>query len=158
MPDRLPPQPIPDDLMAEQWQFATLSAIDLIESFQDRPIPIISFPDRLLPTSLGVGSQVAIPGVIFYGGKQSMRLARWLEEAQPVSLDYLGDEVENLGGLVLSARDRERWVMVTFKDGEVSQAARLYESRKQLAKGLHFLLVAPDDSGITYTGIWLLSD
>jgi hypothetical protein len=155
MLDRLPPQPIPDNLIAEKWQFATLTAIDLIESFRDRPMPIISWDDRLLPKNLGLDDRVAIPGVVFYGGRQSMQLARWIQESQPVSVDYRGDEVENLGGLVLSAGETERWVMVTFNDAEVTQAARLYEARKKLAQGLHFLLVAPDDSGVTYTGIWL---
>jgi RNA-binding protein Tab2/Atab2 len=157
MLERLPPQPIPDRLIAEKWQFATLTAIDLLESFSERPIPIRSFPHRLLPANLGLDSQVAIPGVVFYGGRQSMPLARWIEAAQPVSLNYRGDEVENLGGLVMSAGEQERWVMVTFNDAEVTQAARLYEARKQSARGLHFLLVAPDDSGVTYTGLWLLS-
>jgi RNA-binding protein Tab2/Atab2 len=46
-------------------------------------------------------------------------------------------------------------VMLTFNDAEVSQAARLYEARKKLVHGLHFLLVTPDDSGITDSGIWL---
>jgi hypothetical protein len=157
MSDRLPPQPIPDNLMGETWQFASIAAGDLIESFRDRPMPIISFPDRLFPTNLGLAANVAIPGVIIYGGRQSLHLARWLEEVQPVSLHYQGDETENLGGLVLAAGALDRWVMATFNDAEVTRSARLYETRKNLAKGLHFLLVMPDDSGITYTGIWLLS-
>jgi hypothetical protein len=38
--------------------------------------------------------------------------------------------------------------MVTFNDPEVSRAVKLYEARKKLIHGLHFLLVTPDDSGI----------
>jgi hypothetical protein len=147
-----PPLPIPDILMGERWQFVTLTAKELTTEFNDRPIPIVSMPDYLLPPHWGLGGNVAIPGVIIYGGKQSMRLARWIAETEPVSLNYLGDDP---GGLVLDASLAERWVMVTFNDAEVSQAARLYEDRKKLVHGLHFLLVTPDDSGITDSGIWL---
>lgn len=148
-----PPLPIPDILMGDQWQFVTLTAKELVADFNDRPIPLVSMPDDLLPPHWGLGANVAIPGVIIYGGKQSMRLARWIAETEPVSLDYLGDDP---GGLVLDAGLADRWVMLTFNDPEVSRAAKLYEARKKLVHGLHFLLVTPDDSGITDSGIWLL--
>jgi hypothetical protein len=148
-----PPLPIPDYLMGEKWQFVTLTAGQLVADFADRPIPIVSMPDYLLPPHWGLGANVAIPGVIIYGGRQSMRLARWIADSEPVSLNYLGDDP---GGLVLDVGLADRWVMVTFNDAEVSQAARLYEARKRLVHGLHFLLVTPDDSGITNSGIWLL--
>ncbi len=148
-----PPLPIPDELIGDKWQFVTLTAKQLVTDFCDRPIPIVSMPDYLLPPHWGLGAAVAIPGVIIYGGRQSMRLARWIAETEPVSLNYLGDDP---GGLVLDAGLADRWVMLTFNDSEVSQAARLYEARKKLVHGLHFLLVTPDDSGITDSGIWLL--
>ncbi len=150
-----PPQPIPDALIGDKWQFVTLTAKELVTGFNDRPIPIVSMPDYLLPPHWGLGGNVAIPGVIVYGGKQSMRLARWVADTEPVSLNYLGDDP---GGLVLEAGLADRWVMVTFNDLEVSQAAKLYEARKKLVHGLHFLLVTPDDSGITDSGIWLLQN
>ncbi len=148
-----PPLPIPDMFMGDKWQFVTLTAKELVADFSDRPIPIYSMPDYLLPPHWGLGGNVAIPGVIIYGGKQSMRLARWIAEIEPVSLNYLGDDP---GGLILDAGLADRWVMVTFNDPEVSQSAKLYEARKKLVHGLHFLLVTPDDSGITDSGIWLL--
>jgi hypothetical protein len=46
--------------------------------------------------------------------------------------------------------------MATFEDAEVMDSAKTFEVKKQLAKGLHFLLVQPDDSGMTFTGFWLL--
>nr|WP_317106120.1 Tab2 family RNA-binding protein [Chroococcidiopsis sp. SAG 2025] len=36
--------------------------------------------------------------------------------------------------------------------------AQIYAQRQQQSQGLHFLLVQPDDSGMTYTGFWLLRD
>ncbi|MER3590014.1 MAG: hypothetical protein C4322_21265, partial [Mastigocladus sp. ERB_26_1] len=50
----------------------------------------------------------------------------------------------------------DRWILVTFTDPEVAAAGRVYEQRKQESCGLHFLLVQPDDSGMTFSGFWLL--
>jgi hypothetical protein len=82
-----------------------------------------------------------------------MQLARWLGENQPVSLHYIPG---SLDGLILEAGLVDRWVLATFADAEVSEAAKMFTERKQLTKGLHFLLVQPDDSGMTYSGFWLL--
>lgn len=62
------------------------------------------------------------------------------------------------GGLVLEAGLVDRWIVATFEDEEVVAAAQTYEQRKKLSKGLHFLLVQPDDSGMTYSGFWLLRE
>ena len=60
------------------------------------------------------------------------------------------------GGLILAAAGDRRWVLATFTDAEVLQSAQLYQQRQQNAKGLHFLLIQPDDSGVTSSGFWLL--
>jgi hypothetical protein len=151
--DKPPPTPLPENLLGEQWRFATLPAGELVEAFAERPIPVIEMSESLLPINLGLASTIAVPGVIIYGGRQSMRLARWLEEAKPVSLNFIIGEP---AGLVLEAGLVDRWVVATFEDQEVVKSAQMYEQRKQLSKGLHFLLVQPDDSGVTYSGFWLL--
>jgi RNA-binding protein Tab2/Atab2 len=149
-----PPIPLPDNLWGDRWRFCSLAAGDLEDCFKDRPMPILEMPDFLLPLNLGLASTVRIPGVIIDGGRQSMKLARWLENVKPVALNYLQGKPD---GLILDAGLVERWVVATFEDKEVTAAAKLYEERKQLSQGLHFLLVQPDDSGMTYTGFWLLN-
>ncbi len=149
-----PPIPLPDNLWGDRWRFASLAAGDLEDCFKERPMPILEMPDFLLPLNLGLASTVRIPGVIIDGGRQSMKLARWLENVKPVALNYLQGTPD---GLILDAGLVERWVVATFEDKEVTAAAKLYEERKQLSQGLHFLLVQPDDSGMTYTGFWLLN-
>lgn len=151
--EKPPPTPLPQQLWGEQWRFATLSAKDVEEVISDRPIPILSMPEALMPLQLGLASNVAIPGVIIYGGRQAMRLARWIQQAHPVSLNYVAGAPD---GLVLEASLVDRWIVVTFNDREVATAAQNYEQRKQLSKGLHFLLVQPDNSDITFSGFWLL--
>ncbi|MBD2459144.1 Tab2/Atab2 family RNA-binding protein [Nostoc sp. FACHB-87] len=147
------PLPLPENLWGEQWRFANLAAGDLEIEFSDRPIPILSMPEFLKPINLGLASTVTVPGVVIYGGRQSMRLARWLATTHPVALNYIPGAPD---GLILEAGLVDRWVLATFEDAEVTAAAKTYEQRKQQSQGLHFLLIQPDDSGMTYSGFWLL--
>ncbi|MBE9256262.1 Tab2/Atab2 family RNA-binding protein [Dolichospermum sp. LEGE 00246] len=153
--DKLPPLPLPENLWGEEWRFATIPSGDIVDEFAERLIPFLQIPEFLKPINLGLASTVPIPGVVIYGGRKSMRLAQWLKESQPVSLNYIAGAPD---GLVLEAGLVDKWVLVTFTDEEVTVAGKLYQERKQLSRGLHFLLVQPDDSGMTYSGLWLLQD
>jgi hypothetical protein len=148
-----PPVPLPEKLWGEQWRFAAIAASDLEPAFKNRPIPILEMPEVLLPVNLQLASTVSVPGVVIDGGRQSMRLARWLQETRPVSLNYISGDPD---GLILEAGLVDRWVVTTFADQDVIAAAQTFRQRQQTAKGLHFLLVQPDDSGMTYSGFWLL--
>jgi hypothetical protein len=151
-----PPQPLPENLWGEEWRFASLPAGELVEMFHDRPIPILDMPESFWPVNLGVASNILIPGLIIYGGRRSMQLARWLQEARPVSVNYIITEVGKSGGVVLEAGLVDRWILATFEDSEVALSAQTFQQRKQASSGLHFLLVQPDDSGMTFSGFWLL--
>ena len=150
--DRPAPTPMPDYLMGESWQFAAIGATELARLEQE-PIPIRQPSDALSPVTLGLPSTVLIPGVIIDGGRQSMALAQWLQSANPVMLQYIAGPPD---GLLLEAGLSDRWIMATFEDEVVAGAARTFTERKLAAEGLHFLLVRPDDSGVTFTGLWLL--
>ncbi|MEG4805505.1 Tab2/Atab2 family RNA-binding protein [Microcoleus sp. ARI1-B5] len=152
--DTPPPIPLPENLWGDSWRFASLRAGDIEEAFTGRPLPILEMPELLLPLNLGLASTVPVPGVVIDGGRQSMRLARWLQEAKPFALNYIAGAPD---GLILEAGLADRWVVATFEDSEVKAAAEIYQQRQQSSKGLHFLLVQPDDSGMTYTGFWLLN-
>ncbi|KAM3095398.1 Tab2 family RNA-binding protein [Phormidesmis sp. 146-35] len=151
---RNPPQPLPDNLWGDRWRFASLPAADLEDAFRDRLIPILEMPTEWLPIALGVASITLIPGVVIDGGRRSLAIARWLQTAQPVSLNHIAGAPD---GLILEAGAVDRWIVATFEDSEVRSAAQLYQQRKQTSQGLHFLLIQPDDSGMTYTGFWLLN-
>jgi hypothetical protein len=45
---------------------------------------------------------------------------------------------------------------MTFHDQAIATAGQRYYQRQQEAKGLHFLLVQPDDSDVTFSGLWIL--
>ena len=153
--DKPPPIPLPENLWGKEWRFATILSGDIVDEFSERPIPILQIPEFLHPINLGLASTIPIPGVIIYAGRKSMQLAQWLRESNPVSLNYIAGAPD---GLVLESGLVDRWILATFTDEEVTAAGKLYQQRKQLSQGLHFLLVQPDDSGMTYSGLWLLRD
>ena len=151
---RNPPQPLPANLWGDRWQFAALAASEVADAFVDRA-PIVVMPPDLLPWQVGVASTVLIPGVVINGGRRSLPLARWLQAAQPEFLTYIPGLPD---GLILAANSVDRWIVATCEDAEVTAAGAEFERRKQPSQGLHFLLVQPDDSGMTYTGFWLLRE
>ncbi|MBW4552554.1 MAG: Tab2/Atab2 family RNA-binding protein [Aphanocapsa sp. GSE-SYN-MK-11-07L] len=150
-----PPLPFPDRLWGEKWQFASLGASDLRDFIDQQPIPFISTPSELREQLLKLPPTTRVSGVIIYSGRRSLKLVEWLKAQTPTSLHFIQGEPS---GLVLAAALCDRWILVTFDDPEVVLAAREFEQRKQLTAGLHFLLVQPDDSGVTFTGIWLLDE
>lgn len=146
------PVPVPEAIWGDRWRFAALSVPNL-EAVMQKPIPVRSIPDSLLPFQLGLASTQPIPGIVIDGGRQSMQLARWLRSVNPVAIDYIAGDPD---GLILEAGLVDRWVLATFSDRDVTVAAKTYQQRRSESKGLHFLLVQPDDSGMTYSGFWLL--
>lgn len=150
----LPPQPMPEHLWGDQWQFVTLAASELESVLLQRPIPLRTVPEMLLPSQLGLAADTRIPGVLINGGRRSMQLAQWLHKQQPAAIQAMRAE---LSGLIMAAGLNERYVLVTYDDANIVSAAQGFEQGKQGSQGLHFLLVQPDDSGVTYTGLWLLS-
>ncbi|EAZ90486.1 Tab2/Atab2 family RNA-binding protein [Crocosphaera chwakensis] len=154
--EQAPPQPIPESLWGDKWRFAAFKAGDFFDYFSDRPIPIKDLSEELNPINLGIASDINIPGVVIYGGRQSMYLARWFAENQPVSLNYIPTDINQSGGLILESGLVDRWILLTFEDSEMAESAQQYEQQKEESQGLHFLLIQPDDSGMTQTGIWLL--
>jgi len=151
--DRPPPMPLDESLLGQQWQFASLPASQVVEAFTDRMIPILDIPEAFHPLQLGLASTMPVPGVIIQGGRRSLRLAQWIQSAQPVALNYIPGSPD---GLILEAGLVDRWILATFDDPDVAAAATNFEHRKQASQGLHFLLVQPDDTGMTFSGYWLM--
>lgn len=151
--DTPPPLPLPNDLWGEEWRFAAIAAGDFDLMFGDRPIPIRDTPEERMPLTQGLASTTPVPGVVIYGGRQSMRLARWFAEVQPAFLSYIPGDPD---GLILDVGLVDRWVIATFTDPGAIAAAQTFQQRLAQSNGLHWLLVQPDDSGITYSGLWML--
>lgn len=146
-----PPQPLPESLWGETWKFVTLSVADLEQGLLQRPIPIMGVAGH--PSELGMAPSDRIPGVIIEAGRRSLKLAQWIQGQQP---RYLASVIADLNGLLLNTADQQRWILMTYQDAEMAEAAKTFEAQKLQVKGLHFLLIQPDDSGMTHSGVWVL--
>lgn len=156
--EKPPPQPLPENIRGDELNFASIAAGEIVNLFSDRPIPVLDVPETFLPLNLGVASDVLLPGIVVYGGRNSMILAGWLKGQNPVSLNYVATEVGKSGGLLLETGLVDRWIFNTFAGEKIVRVAEDYQQKKRESKGLHFLLIQPDNSGMTYTGFWLLKD
>ncbi|MEB3174562.1 MAG: Tab2 family RNA-binding protein [Cyanobacteriota bacterium] len=154
-----PPQPLPERLWGERWRFAALGAGDFFDCFEGRPIPFLNLPEALQPLNLGLASDLPLPGVIIDGGRRALALAKWLAEIQPRQMGYQSaDLAQGQGGVILTDAQGERWILATFSDLEMAASGAQFQQRREGAKGLHFLIVQPDNAGVTYSGVWLLRD
>ncbi|HIK26382.1 MAG: Tab2/Atab2 family RNA-binding protein [Thermosynechococcus sp. Uc] len=147
-----PPLPLPEDIWGESWQFAAITPADL-EQLMQYPLRILAFDMAMLPEALGLTSDVLIPGIILYGGRKSLKLARWFQEQVPYRLEFVPGQP---CGVVLHSGLRDRWVFLTFENAEIAKAGELFRDRLQSTQGLHFLLIQPTPSDVTYTALWLL--
>lgn len=148
-----PPLPLPDHLWGQQWGFTSLPAALLEQTFPYQPMPLGCLPLERLPRAMGLADTTAIAGVVIDAGPQALALGRWLEGVAPAWLRYQAGDPD---GLILEAGLHDRWIITTFRDTTVGAGGQLFEQRKLNSRGLHFLLVRPDASGLTYTGLWLL--
>jgi RNA-binding protein Tab2/Atab2 len=146
------PQPMPEHLWGDRWQFVRLTAEDLEFRLLERSIPIRAIASLARPSEHAIAPNTLIPGVMIEAGKQSMRLARWVAEQQPWSLEAVNRE---LGALMLRTKG-DRWIMATYQDEVVKEAAENFEALKRENSGIHFLLIQPDDTGTTHSGLWIL--
>jgi RNA-binding protein Tab2/Atab2 len=146
------PQPMPEHLWGDRWQFVRLTAEDLEFRLLERSIPIREVVSSARPSEQAIAPNTLIPGVMIEAGKQSMRLARWVATQQPVSLEAVNRE---LGALMLRTKS-DRWIMATYQDDAVKEASKNFEALKSTSSGIHFLLIQPDDTGITHSGLWIL--
>ena len=153
--DKPAPLPLPNNLWGDQWRFASLPVGGFIAQLVPRPIPIKNLPSVLHPDNFGLSVDHPLPGVIIEAGRSAMVLGQWLLSQAPAAIQYKSGMPD---GLLLEAKLVDRWILTTFEDKEVGQAGRTFENRKRSSNGLHFLLIRPDDSGMTVTGLWLLCD
>ena len=154
--EKPPPQALPENLWGDEWQIANIAAGQIVELFSDRPIPISKIPEELYPINLNLTSDIFIPGIVVYGGRKSMQLARWIEQQNPAFINYVPTEIGKSGGFILETGLVDRWVFNTFESEPAAEIAKKYNQRQQASQGLHFLLLQPDDSGMTTTAFWLL--
>jgi hypothetical protein len=150
-----PPQPLPNNLWGERWQFVSLTAADLEERLLERPIPVRHVMPFALPSQQQLPATTIIPGIAIEAGRRSMPLARWLAQH---TLTHVNAVQRELGALIVQTSTQGRWILATYQDEAVAVAGQAFEARKGQSQGIHFLLIQPDDTGVTYTGLWLMRE
>jgi len=149
-----PPQPLPENLWGDRWQFVGLPAQELELYLLERPIPIRKVSELALPSQQQLATTLLIPGIVIDAGRQSMQLARWVDAQHPQTIEAVNRE---LGALMLTAeQNTAQWILATYQDEEVRLAAQTFEERKIKSCGIHFLLIQPDNTAVTYSGLWIL--
>ncbi len=147
-----PPLPLPDDIWGDYWQFAAITP-DQLNQLMLYPLRILSFEMDMLPEALGLRSDCLIPGIILYGGRKSLKLARWFQEQSPYRLEFVRGQP---CGVILHSGLRDRWVFLTFDNPEIAAAGDAFQQRLRDSQGLHFFLIQPEENDTTYTALWLL--
>jgi hypothetical protein len=143
MMEALPPQPLPDGLMGEQWALVSLAAKEL------RPLPG-GFGEVYLPP---LPPQTTVPGLVIFSFR-ALAMSAYMQGRAPVNLCY-----EDQERLVLEVGSGERWLLARFKkDPQRQREAQLFASRKQASGGLHFLALQLNPQSEAPTGFWTLWD
>jgi hypothetical protein len=150
-----PPQPLPDTIWGDRWQFASLTAADLEERLLERPIPVRHVMPLALPSQQQLPATTIIPGISIEAGRRAMPLARWLAQRTFIRVNAVQRE---LGALIARTSTQEQWILATYQDEAVAEAGQAFEARKGQSQGIHFLLIQPDDAGVTHTGLWLMRE
>lgn len=153
-PETFVPQPMPENLWGERWQFVRLTVEDLEHRLLLHPIPIRRVSPAALPSQQALTADALIPGIVLEAGKRSLTLSRWIEQQQPTSVAAVNRE---LGAVMLDSASH-RWILATYQDQAVQEAAKNFEDLKLHSSGIHFLLIQPDDSGTTHSGLWILRE
>jgi RNA-binding protein Tab2/Atab2 len=149
---RVEPQPMPENLWGDSWQFIQLPAEEVEYRLLISPIPLRNVAPNALPSEQMIAPTDLIPGVVIEAGKQSIRLARWVQKQQPLSLRVLK---RDRGVLTLNT-DSHCWIMPTYSDKTVREAFKNFEALKLRSSGIHFLLIQPDFINMNYSGLWIL--
>ncbi|WP_218080594.1 Tab2 family RNA-binding protein [Anthocerotibacter panamensis] len=140
----IPPQPLPDPLVAQRWAFVSLCAADLMGISTDRLFGEV-FPLDLAP-------ETVVPGLVFFSPRATA-MAAWMQGVEPVAVQFCDKE-----RLILEAGAGERWVVVRPRDRAIQQEASLFEERKIPSQGFHFLAIQAGVDSEEPTGFWTLWD
>jgi hypothetical protein len=145
-----PPQPLPDALRGQKWQFVTLP----VQTFQEMKEWPIDFGEAFPLQLLGLAPDTPIPGLIIYSPR-ALAIAAWMSGLELATLQY---DQETKPCLVLETGVIDRWIMTPLSTPELQAEAAEFETTKQAAQGVHFLAVQSSPAVQTFAGFWLLRD
>ncbi|MBW4519998.1 MAG: Tab2/Atab2 family RNA-binding protein [Scytolyngbya sp. HA4215-MV1] len=144
------PQPLPDALIGEKWQFVTLEASTLAE-MDDWEIDFgEAFPlnlAQLEPT-------MPVPGLLIFSSR-AKALAAWMSGLELACVKF---EREPTARLLLETGIDDRWILAPLSTTQTQAEAEGFEATKQKARRIHFLAVQSNPQSETFAGFWLLQE
>ncbi len=145
-----PPQPLPDALRGQKWQFVTLEAA----AFADMKDWNVDFGESFSLEAMGVEPGQLIPGLVIYSPR-ALAMAAWMSGLELAAVKYDGE-----GGLalVLETGVLDRWTLTPLPTPDLQLEASRFETQKHEAKDIHFLALQVDPNVEAFTGFWLLRD
>jgi RNA-binding protein Tab2/Atab2 len=142
------PQPLPDALRGEKWQFVTLAA----QAFDDLGEWAIAFGESFPLRLSGLSPESLIPGLIIYSGRATP-LAAWMSGLDLAELKF---DAEIAPRLYLETGIADRWILATLPNPTLQAEAQQFEAAKQRTNGVHFIAVQTDPKTEAFAGFWLL--
>lgn len=145
---KTPPQPLPDALLGEKWQFVTLPASTLAEMNEWT----IDFGEAFPLGLAGLAPDAHIPGLLIFSARATP-LAAWMSGLEVAGVKFDRDYPTRL---LLETGLNDRWTLATLANPQVQTEAQNFEAAKQQARGVHFLAVQLDPTTEAFAGFWLL--
>jgi hypothetical protein len=145
---KTPPQPLPDALLGEKWQFVALPASTLAE-LNDWTIDFgEAFPLGLA----GLAPEAQVPGLLIFSARATP-LAAWMSGLEVAGVKLDSDYPTRL---LLETGLNDRWNLASLADVQAQKEAQAFEAAKQQANGVHFLAVQANPETEAFAGFWLL--
>ncbi len=143
-----PPQPLPDALLGEKWQFVTLPA----SAFAEMNEWTIDFGESFPLSLIGLTPETQIPGMVIFSARATP-LAAWMSGLEVACVQYTADYPTRL---LLQTGLNDRWTLATLANTQAQTEATNFEAAKQAARGVHFLAIQTNAQTETFAGFWLL--
>lgn len=144
------PQPLPDQLIGQQWAFVTLEA----SAFTDMPEWDIDFRESFPLELAGLSPDTVVPGLLIFSPR-ALPLAAWMSGLELACVKYLPGDTPQL---LLETGSNEAWILSNLNTAEMRQEAENFEKSKQNANQVHFLGVQTNPDSESFTGFWLLQE
>ena len=145
---KTPPQPLPDALLGERWQFVTLPVSVLSEMNEWS----IDFGEAFPLGLVGLAPDAQIPGLLIFSNRATP-LAAWMSGLEVAGVRFDSDYPTRL---LLETGLNDRWNLASLATPQVQTEGQRFELAKQQARGVHFLAIQANPETEAFAGFWLL--
>ena len=145
---KTPPQPLPDALLGEKWQFVTLPVSTLAEMNEW----LIDFGEAFPLGLIELPPDAQIPGLLIFSARATP-LAAWMSGLEVGGVRFDSDYPTRL---LLETGLNDRWALASLANPQVQTEAQNFEVAKQQAHGVHFLAIQANPETEAFAGFWLL--